>query len=280
MITFFFHGIQYTHMKSAKSPSPTTSFPFKGVKKTGLVPVENYYMQLIAPRGQVSKLKGTFVKYHTEDDTVKRTYAVFNNVVIMNKHYKKGTCRRMLIRFPDGLLANTDCDSYNNRNREVYLDVNYWKFGLPTEKTLLSKRILKKFPTDMEFEIDTFTGTKKAFKGGNKNICYTGTGSLKSGNHTKKQYLDVMDKLYREKCAVHTKSLQCKSCLKSSKMNSEEAKKQIAAQKNNKTYKMSTKTENQLLQQMSKCKQCKTENTKPCNFNDYLRFSGAELGKC
>jgi hypothetical protein len=239
MRTPFFHGIQYTHMKSAKSPSPTTSFPFKGVKKTGLVPVENYYMQLLSPRGQVSRLKGTFVKYHTEDDTVKRTYAVFKNVAIMNKHYKKGTCRRMLIRFPDGLLANTDCDSYSdifkNRtihaDREVYLDVNYWKFGLPTEKTLLSKRILQKFPTDMEFEIDTFTGMKKAFKGGNnkslKNICYTGTGSLKSGNHTKKQYMDVMDKKYREKCAVHTKSLQCKSCQKSTKMNSEEAKKII-----------------------------------------------------
>jgi hypothetical protein len=161
-------------MKSAKSPSPTTSFPFKGVKKTGLVPVENYYMQLLAARGQVSKLKGTFVKYHTENDTAKRTYAVFKNVAIMNKKYKLGTCRRMLIRFPEHGLANTDCDSYSdifknrtiNADREVYLDINYWKFGLPTEKTLLSKRILQKFPTDMEFEIDTFTGTKKAFKGG------------------------------------------------------------------------------------------------------------------
>ena len=112
------------------------------------------------------------------------------------------------------------------------------------------------------------------------NICYTGNGSLKSGNHTKKQYLDVMDKLYREKCAIHNKSLKCKSCQTSSKMNTKEVKKQIKAQQNNKTYKMSKKIENQLLKQMEKCKRCKTKNTKKCNFNNYLRFSGAELGKC
>lgn len=152
----------------------TSSFPFEIVKKSSLVPVENYYMQLLAARGQVSKLKGTFVKYHTEDDTAKRTYAVFKNVAIMNKKYKKGTCRRMLVRFPEQGLGNTDCDSYSdhfkkriiNANREVYLDVKFWKFGMPTEKELLSKQILKKIPMDMEYEIDTFTGTKKAFKSG------------------------------------------------------------------------------------------------------------------
>jgi hypothetical protein len=114
----------------------------------------------------------------------------------------------------------------------------------------------------------------------NNNICYTGINSLKSGNHTKKQYLEVMDKTFRKKCAIHLKSLTCKSCQTSKKMITKELKKQIKAQLKNKTYKMSEKTAKQLVKQMQKCKQCKTKNTKKCTFNDYLLFSGAELGKC
>lgn len=162
-------------MKTTKTPSPTKSFPFKGVKKSGLVPVEQYYMQLQKPRDQVSKLQGTFVKYHTENDTSHRTYAVFKNVVILNKKYKLGTCRRMLVRSLE-LLVNTECDSYSdpmknrtvNANREVYLDVGYWKFGRPTEKAILTKRIFQKLPDDMEREIETFTGTKEPLPEGKK----------------------------------------------------------------------------------------------------------------
>jgi hypothetical protein len=63
-------------------------------------------------------------------------------------------------------------------------------------------------------------------------------------------------------------------------MNTKEVKKQIKAQLKNKTYKLSTKTEKKLLKQMSKCKRCKNKNTKKCDFNNYIIFSGAELGKC
>ena len=174
----------------------TGSFPFELVKKSGLVPVENYYMQLLVPRGQVSRLKGTFSKYHTENDTSQRTYAVFKNVVIMNKKYKKGTCRRMLIRHPGEGLANTDCDTYSdhfqkrtiNADREVYLDVKFWKFGMPTEKTLLSKQILRKIPTDMEFEIDTFTGEKTPFNKQSKSKSKSKGGKKRNPrkNHTRK----------------------------------------------------------------------------------------------
>ena len=49
----------------------------------------------------------------------------------------------------------------------------------------------------------------------NKNdICYTGIGSLKSGNHTKKQYLEVMNKTFKKECPIYIKSLKCKSCKK------------------------------------------------------------------
>ena len=112
------------------------------------------------------------------------------------------------------------------------------------------------------------------------NICYTGVGSVKTGNHTKKQYLEVMNKNVKKKCSVHIKSLKCKSCKKSIEMNTKEVKKQINAQLKNKTYKMSNKTEKKLIKQISKCKRCKNNKTKKCNLKNYLLFSGAELGKC
>jgi hypothetical protein len=112
------------------------------------------------------------------------------------------------------------------------------------------------------------------------NICYTGVGSVKFGNHTKKQYLAVMNKNFKQKCAAHIKSLKCKSCKKSMEMNTKEAKKQIKAQLKNKTYKMTHNIEQKLLKQMSKCKRCKNNYTKKCNFNNYILFSGAELGIC
>lgn len=112
------------------------------------------------------------------------------------------------------------------------------------------------------------------------NICYTGIGSVKSGNHTKKKYLDIMDKHFREKCSVYTKSLKCKSCKKSTEMHTKEMMKQLHAKLKRKTYKLTTKKEEELVKQSGKCKRCKNKNTKKCNFDNYLRFSGAELGKC
>ena len=112
------------------------------------------------------------------------------------------------------------------------------------------------------------------------NICYTGVGSVKPGNYTQKQYLEVMNKNYKKECSVYIKSVKCKSCKKSIEMNIKQVKKQIKAQLQNKTYKMSNKTERKILNQLSKCKRCKNNKTKKCNLNNYLLFSGAELGKC
>ena len=111
-------------------------------------------------------------------------------------------------------------------------------------------------------------------------ICYTGIGAKENGNHTQEEYLNVMNKHFKKKCAVYMKSLKCKSCKKSIKMNSKEVKKQIKAQIKNKTYKMSKQTENKLLRQMTKCKRCKNKNTKKCTLKNYIVFSGAEHGKC
>ena len=112
------------------------------------------------------------------------------------------------------------------------------------------------------------------------NICYTGIGSVKRGNHTRKQYLEVMNKNYKKQCSVYIKSLKCKSCKKSTEINTKEVLKQLKAQFKNKTYKMSNKTERKILDQSSKCKRCKNNKTKKCNLNKYILFSGAEFGKC
>ena len=114
----------------------------------------------------------------------------------------------------------------------------------------------------------------------NNNICYTGIGSVKTGNHTKKQFLELMNRNLKKNCSVYIKSLKCKSCKKSIEMNSKEVKKQINAQLKNKTYKMSSKKEKELLNQISKCKRCKNNKTKKCNLKNYILFSGAEFGKC
>ena len=112
------------------------------------------------------------------------------------------------------------------------------------------------------------------------NICYTGVGSVKNGNHTKKQYLEVMNKNFKKECSIYMKSLKCKSCKKSLEMNTKEVKKQLKAQLQNKTYKMSNITERELMKQISKCKRCKNNKTKKCNVKNYILFSGAEFGKC
>jgi hypothetical protein len=112
------------------------------------------------------------------------------------------------------------------------------------------------------------------------NICYTGIGSIKTGNHTKKQYLEVMNKNFNKECSVYMKSLKCKSCKKSLEMNTKQHKIHIKAQLKNKPYKMSNKTEEKLLKQISKCKRCKNNKTKKCNLKKYILFSGANFGKC
>jgi hypothetical protein len=111
-------------------------------------------------------------------------------------------------------------------------------------------------------------------------ICYTGLNSVKTGNYTKKKYLEAMNTHFKKECSVYIKSLKCKSCKKSIEINTKEAKKQINAKLKNKTYKMTNKTEQKLLKQISKCKICKNNNTKKCNLKNYLLYSGANLGKC
>lgn len=112
------------------------------------------------------------------------------------------------------------------------------------------------------------------------NICYSGLNSVKTGNYTKKAYLEAMNKHFKKECSVYIKSLKCKSCKKSIEMNTKEIKKQINSKLKNKTYKITKNREEKLLGQIVKCKRCKNNKTKKCNLKNYMLFSGADLGKC
>jgi len=110
------------------------------------------------------------------------------------------------------------------------------------------------------------------------NICYTGVGSIKSGNHTKKQFLKIMNKNSKKECSIYNKSLKCKSCKKFIKMNIKNKIKMI--QIKNKPYNTTNKTERKLLKNINKCNNCKKNNTKRCYLKKYMLFSGAKLGMC
>ncbi len=112
------------------------------------------------------------------------------------------------------------------------------------------------------------------------NICYTGIHSVKSGNYTKKKYLETMNKHFKKECSVYIKSLKCDSCKKSIKMTSKEVKKVLKAFIKKKTYKTTKNTQQKILKQLNKCRKCKNTKTKKCNFKNYILYSGAEFGKC
>jgi len=111
-------------------------------------------------------------------------------------------------------------------------------------------------------------------------ICYTGIGARKSGKHTKKQYLDVMNKNFKKDCATYTKSLRCKSCKKMRTMNRGLLKKSMKASEKNKTCKMTKKASRKLRNATYNCNKCKNNNLKQCDLDDYILFSGAVKGEC
>jgi len=160
-------------------------FPFEIVNKDSLISGENYYIKLndrivrdfLSKRRNlpVSHLKGTFERLHKETrNEISKEYVVFKNVQIMNRNYKIGLCNLMLIRYPEGFLASTGCDTYSDHNRkinedrEVFFEVNKWIFGKPTETILITKQSMKKIePTlnqNVLDEINKFRGTIKGGK--------------------------------------------------------------------------------------------------------------------
>jgi len=68
-------------------------------------------------------------------------------------------------------------------------------------------------------------------------VCYTGYGALPSGNHTQKQYMQVMQKHFHAECPAYIKSLRCDPCIQLSEID----KKLIKKLKRNKSYKLTNR---------------------------------------
>jgi hypothetical protein len=97
-----------------------------------------------------------------------------------------------------------------------------------------------------------------------KYIYYTGIGAKKSGKHTIKEFLDIMNKSVDTECSDYMSQLEYKPCATSKKMEST-----IFLTKNKKTQKRYKKLVN-------KCQTYKKTKTRKCNLNEYITFSGAQ----
>jgi hypothetical protein len=166
-------------------------FPFENVDYLNLIPGDEYYIKLNDKiiesflnkirKLPVSHIKGQFLRLHNESDNITNNqYAVFKNVRIMNKNYKRGLCNQMLVRYPDGFLAGSSgCDSFSDNNpdpllrrnvnedREVFLNVKKWVFGIPTEQNIMHSKAMEKLETNIEIpdminQVREFKGTIKS----------------------------------------------------------------------------------------------------------------------
>jgi len=112
----------------------------------------------------------------------------------------------------------------------------------------------------------------------NIKICYTGRGTTKTKkNHTKKEFLKIMNKNFKNSCIEFIHSNKCKECIRKKKIIKKHIK--YSNSKNKKKY--SKKKEKKIFEILinpycDKIKEIKTS----CDFDEYLLFSGAELGKC
>lgn len=157
-------------------------FPFEIINSDNLIPGDNYYIKLndrvisnfLTNRRKlpVSHLKGTFVRLHNENnDDIIVEYAVFKNVKILNHLYKSGLCNQMMVRYPEGILASTSCDSYSDNNRtinydrEVYFNLKKWIFGIPTETKLITEKALTSITPYLNADV---VGVTEQIRGINK----------------------------------------------------------------------------------------------------------------
>ena len=109
-----------------------------------------------------------------------------------------------------------------------------------------------------------------------KKICYTGIGSKKSGIHTEKEFLNILDKNLKKDCSKFIKRKKCPSCIKFDK----EIQKYLKKRKKNTNYKWSDKEEKKQDKLLMTCIKCKNRNLKKCDLNNYIEFSGAYIGDC
>jgi peptidoglycan hydrolase CwlO-like protein len=122
-------------------------------------------------------------------------------------------------------------------------------------------------------------------------IYYTGLGAKKTGIHTEKEFLNIMNKLFKEACIDYFNSKKCKECReykkKAQKMYGDLLKNNVKSMKNKKTLKTKTIKNNRkkfdqvtkkLEKWKNKCTECQRKlNRRECTLKEYIEYSGAEL---
>jgi hypothetical protein len=101
-----------------------------------------------------------------------------------------------------------------------------------------------------------------------KFIYYTGIGAKKSGKHSTKDFLNIMNKKFNIKCSEFLPEIDYKPCF--------ENKSKELYMNLNKTKKNTRKYKN-FKNQVNQCKKyIKTAKKRKCNLDEYIKFSGAE----
>ena len=108
-------------------------------------------------------------------------------------------------------------------------------------------------------------------------IYYDGVGAKKTGKHTVKEFLKIMNKNYNIECSEFLPDLDYKPCNEYKEMN---RKAMEYNKKHNKPlfqYNRSKKNEKKYKKLLNKCmKYKKTAKKRNCNLDEYIKFSGAE----
>ena len=117
-------------------------------------------------------------------------------------------------------------------------------------------------------------------------IYYDGIGAKKSGKHTVKEFLKIMNTKFNIECSEFLPDLEYEPCSKLKEMNdkalefnTKNSEKNYYNIINNKpplVYKRSKKNETRYKSYKEKCtKYRKTAKKRKCNLEEYIKFSGA-----
>ena len=124
-------------------------------------------------------------------------------------------------------------------------------------------------------------------KKNNNYICYTGyDANKKNPTHTQKEFMKIMNRkskiswknkyLPARLCAEFIGSKKCNSCKKYRRS----IKYKFRKSRKNREYEPSKKQQKKQDKLKKKCDKCKNKKAKPCDFDDFLKYSGATKGKC
>jgi hypothetical protein len=103
-------------------------------------------------------------------------------------------------------------------------------------------------------------------------ICYTGIGARKNGNHTRKQFLKVMESSAKD-CKHFIARSGCSNCKKTTKL-------MLKYYNQNMNKKNLAKTEKKIELLKKKCNSCTKKKMHNCSLQNFIRYSGALPGKC